>query len=259
MAPCGSPGFSANNVGRITTAGAITRYPVPTSYSELNGIAAGPDGAIWFTESTPDSFPHGITAGPDGALWFTETAGRIGRITTSIGFIEFPVPTPGSEPLGITSAPDGALWFTEYTGNKIARITTGGLVTEFPLPHARAFPSGITTGFDGALWFTLWNLESMGHAPVCALGFNASYASGTLTMSFDLGIDTPATLDIILHGPAGTIGEPFGLALEPVRPPYSFTMKWASVPAVGEVTVQPVLQGTSGAICSEWTTVNTTP
>jgi len=145
---------------------------------------------------------------------------------------------PAGEPTAVTRGPDGALWFTEYTGNKIARITTG---------------------FDGALWFTLWNLESMGHAPVCALGFNASYASGALTMSFDLGIDTPATLDIILHGPAGTIGEPFGLALEPVRPPHSFTMKWTSVPAVGEVTVQPVLQGTSGAICSEWTTVNTTP
>jgi streptogramin lyase len=44
----------------VTTSGAFTEHPVPTS----------------------GSAPYGITTGPDGALWFTEAFGnRIGRIT----------------------------------------------------------------------------------------------------------------------------------------------------------------------------------
>ena len=71
----------------------ITEYAVPTSGAYPDGITAGPDGALWFTEyqrqqdradhdrrdrspntpfppATPG--PDGIAAGPDGALWFTE-------------------------------------------------------------------------------------------------------------------------------------------------------------------------------------------
>src|SRR5579864_5791644 len=80
-------------------------YPVPTAYSG----------------------PQGITAGPDGALWFTEIYGdRIGRITTAGVITEYLVPTAHSLPWGIAAGPDGALWFTEnnvYRGNKVGRIT----------------------------------------------------------------------------------------------------------------------------------------
>src|SRR5207248_6214937 len=38
--------------------------------------------------------PRGIAAGPDGALWFTESdAHRIGRITTAGAISEFSLPT----------------------------------------------------------------------------------------------------------------------------------------------------------------------
>jgi virginiamycin B lyase len=48
-----------NKIGRITTAGLVTEFAVPT------------DG----------SGPHSITTGPDGALWFTEYYGsRVGRL-----------------------------------------------------------------------------------------------------------------------------------------------------------------------------------
>jgi hypothetical protein len=76
-----------------------------------------------FPIPTGSSLPQGITAGPDGALWFTERAGnKIGRITTA-GVVtnEFTVPTANSSPFGITAGPDGALWFTEYDANKIGR------------------------------------------------------------------------------------------------------------------------------------------
>jgi hypothetical protein len=42
--------FSANSIGRITTSGEITEYPIPSPNSQSSGIATGPDGSIWFTE-----------------------------------------------------------------------------------------------------------------------------------------------------------------------------------------------------------------
>ncbi len=147
----------------------ITEFPVPTLDSLPWAIAAGPDGALWFTElqhggkigrittagvitefSNGIGNFYGITTGPDGELWFTEE-GQIGRITTSGEITTFPV---SGLPEVITVGPDGALWFTEYYGGKIGRITTDGVVTEFPIPTSNALPVGITAGPDGALWFT---------------------------------------------------------------------------------------------------------
>jgi virginiamycin B lyase len=157
----------------------VAEFPLPTPASYPVGIAVGPDGAIWFTESsyfadtgrnkigritkdgvvtefsipTSDSGPFGIVAGPDGALWFTESlSSKIGRMTTAGGITEFPL-SPGAFPLGICLGRDGALWFCEKAADKIGRITTAGVITEFPLPAGTA-PFMITSGPEGTLWFT---------------------------------------------------------------------------------------------------------
>jgi uncharacterized protein (TIGR03437 family) len=135
----------SNSIGRITTAGVITEYPIPTP--------------------TPGSGPVWITSGPDGALWFTETnANQIGRITTAGVITEFPIPVGGSFATGITRGPDGALWFTETDANKIGRITTAGVITEYPTPTPDSDPIGITSGPDGALWFTEYDGNQIGRA-----------------------------------------------------------------------------------------------
>ena len=140
-----------------------TEYPLPdgTAAAVPSGIAAGPDGAVWFTERTRGAigriaadgsvqeFPlptsvaepasakqaTDIVAGPDGALWFTQSGvDRIGRITTAGAITEYGGVTPGGQPGDIAVGPDGALWFTEYgynQGNRIGRITTAGAVSEF--------------------------------------------------------------------------------------------------------------------------------
>jgi hypothetical protein len=68
--------------------------------------------------------PEGIVAGPDGNLWFTEPTGdRIGRITPAGVVTEFSAGiSPDSQPFGITAGPDGNLWFAEFTGHKIGQI-----------------------------------------------------------------------------------------------------------------------------------------
>jgi streptogramin lyase len=127
-------------IGRITTAGVVTEFSVPTSSSK----------------------PMFLTAGPDGNLWFTEAnACQIGRITTAGVVTEFPTPSAANcvaynafylyAPYVITVGPDGNLWFTEFLNSTVGRVTPAGVITEFSLPAWRN-PYGITTGPDGNLW-----------------------------------------------------------------------------------------------------------
>src|SRR4029453_15437768 len=92
--------------------------------------------------------PFGIAAGPDGNLWFTLSPlsdlpgnSAIGRITTG-GVATTEVSRPhGRDPLGIAAGPDGNLWFVLAGTNAIGRITTSGVVTQFTIPPALSAPA----------------------------------------------------------------------------------------------------------------------
>jgi DNA-binding beta-propeller fold protein YncE len=146
--------------------GEITEYEVPTANAGPYGIAAGPDGNLWFTElnsnkisklspatgeiteyalPTDNVGPYGIAAGPDGNLWFTESAqNKIGHISPSTGeTTEYLIPTTNVSPYAITAGPDGTLWFTQSTQNKIGKIfPTNGSVTEYSLATSTTTSTG---------------------------------------------------------------------------------------------------------------------
>jgi len=170
----------ANRIARVNAFGVVTEYQL-SGGTRPEGITAGPDGNVWFTEAggrgaigmitpsgtitqytaglTQNSQPTAITAGPDGNLWFTETAnpGRIGRITPSGAITEYATGlTPNSQPTAITAGSDGNLWFTETANpGRIGRITPSGAITEYSAGlTANRQPSGITAGPGGDLWFT---------------------------------------------------------------------------------------------------------
>jgi virginiamycin B lyase len=178
---CAGAGVLLLSLVSQLSAQSVTFTAFPT-LGDPNSIAAGPDGALWFTESssnkvgrvgvegtireytipTPNSNPMGITAGSDGAIWFVEfTGNKIGRITVTGEFTEYAIPTPLSGPIGIAADADGTLWFTENTGaiSNIGRITLAGAIMEYSTPTLRSSPYGITAGTDGAMWF----VESGGH------------------------------------------------------------------------------------------------
>jgi virginiamycin B lyase len=141
-----------------------------------------------FPVPTGGSRPYTIVAGPDGALWFTESIGnKIGRITTSGSFKEYPVPTADSGPYGIATGPDGNIWFTERFGDQIARFKIAGQgITEFPIaPFAQAWD--IAPGADGNLWFTEEDIHQVGKIstngdvaefPIGTFGFPTHIAPG---------------------------------------------------------------------------------
>jgi streptogramin lyase len=237
-------------VGRLTPDGALTEFAVPTTGpisgagAGPNGIAAGPDGNLWFADiagnnidqislvgaltefpiPTASAQPSGIAAGSDGNLWFAELDGNnIGRITPSGTITEFPLPTAGSAPFSVVAGPDGNIWFTELDGNKIGRITPAGTITEFAIPAPNSWPTSIAAGPDGNLWF----VEAAGSGQIGRIT-----PTGTITEFPDRG-----TFVAIAAGPDGNlwVTDAFGTSIGRLTTGGMST--WFNVPHVGDGVV----------------------
>jgi hypothetical protein len=272
------------NIGRMTTSGAVTEYPV-SGY--LNGIATGPDGALWFTNDRCSTcgcqigrittagvlteyglpldlcVPRAITTAPDGALWFTinhlgppfsDGESCIGSITTA-GVVQGLRGCVGDFHKllgGITAGPDGALWFTVVDpGPSIGRITTNGVMTQYPATNGNSL-GAITTGPDGALWFT--ENVSVARAPACGLGLDW-FTSGpsTVTLNFkDLGTTTPAIWSTWLKTSQFT-KELWSRSLPALVPPGSFSVSLPFSYPHSWVQVSSLLADSAGhPLCAEW-------
>jgi streptogramin lyase len=166
----------------------ITEYPLPAlgGAKGPEGITVGPDGNIWFVETTAnaigrlnpdgtvDKFPGvgttgtigsnaglaEIVSGPDGALYFTESnRDRIGRITADgLTITESSPIRGGTQVQGLTVGPDNGLWFAEPGQDRVGRMAPGAtptLTNEYQImTGGNQQPYDITTGPDGNLWFT---------------------------------------------------------------------------------------------------------
>jgi len=132
--------YYGNKIGRITPTGVITEFPLPGP-----GFGSG---------------ASGITAGPDGNLWFAETTiGKIGRITPDGAITEFGIPG-GQRAIDITAGPDRNLWFTQFDNDRIGRMTTTGIFSAYRVHTEGSSPWGIAPGPDGNVWFTeIWGSQ----------------------------------------------------------------------------------------------------
>jgi virginiamycin B lyase len=163
---------------RVEPNGSTSTYTLPGVEKEaaINGMALGPDRAIWLSLSeefgsghgevgrfTPDGrlrlwrlpadhAPQQIVAGPDGALWFAEADHHIGRITTDGEISEFTL-RPGLAVNDIAVGEGDSLWFT--TKKRVGRITTSGRLETWLMPEANylfavaAAPAGGAWVSDG--------------------------------------------------------------------------------------------------------------
>jgi streptogramin lyase len=159
---------------RVTTSGAVTQFPTPTSGTSVVGITTGSDGNVWFAELNqskvgritpsgvitefplPASAPQpafDVSLGPDGNVWAIagEEFVKVEPDGTTTGYPG----VPGSGTVSMAAGPDGKLWFLEQGANKVGRMTTAGVIdAEFPIPTASSSAGTITHGPDGKLWFT---------------------------------------------------------------------------------------------------------
>jgi streptogramin lyase len=175
--------FWANRIGRMTPAGVLTEFPIPTPETAPRGIVAGPDGNLWFLEThfrhtavarittagvvteyslgggADDQLqPTDIVAGFDGNLWLNQThpsapQGEIVRVTRDGALKVFAMPK-GTRPGGMASGPDGNIWFTDSSGNMVGRMSPSGVLRQFLLPRRLAQPVAIVAGPGGRMWFT---------------------------------------------------------------------------------------------------------
>ena len=177
--------FLANSVDkyviRITVGGQLTaiQWTASASGMYLEGIAAGPEGGIWFSDTqisgmslsrytpstgardffgAPVGSPQALCIGSDQAVWFAANS-AVGRVTTNSVVTIFTLPSslpPNTVGSGITAGPDGNIWYTDPGRNAIGRINLGSLhsdvsvaLTEFTIPTANAYPQALVSGSDG--------------------------------------------------------------------------------------------------------------
>ena len=115
--------YGVGKVGRMTTSGVATEYPISNPLSQPIDIAAGTDGKLWFVE-----------------LQQTAANKAFGSITPTGVIKEYPTPSnPNSGPRGVAAGPDGNIWFTEYFANNIARGQDAQARTRYVLSLASGF------------------------------------------------------------------------------------------------------------------------
>lgn len=201
----------------VSATNPITEYSLPNSGAGPTGIAEGPDGAMWFTETmqnsigridvsgvitefplpTPAATPIGIAPGPDGAMWFTEEdANQIGRITMSGVITEYAIPIDNSLPLHITAGPDNAMWFTQHRAYAIGRIAMDGTITEY---SSFGQGDGIALGPDGALWATSTSGNRIGRMTTSG-GFTSYVIPTVLSVPIQIAAGTDGAMWFTEYG-----------------------------------------------------------
>ncbi|MFE0460644.1 hypothetical protein ACFW1A_15495 [Kitasatospora sp. NPDC058965] len=136
--------------------------PLHLGLGLANDIAAGPDGALWFTLGglnaigRYDPASHAFSRFPVPGEVLGQVQALFGIIKPGPGntvvmdlpqqnavvtldvathrFTRYTMPTPLSFPVGVWTAGDGSIWVTESLGMRVARIDVGsGTIQEFPL------------------------------------------------------------------------------------------------------------------------------
>jgi virginiamycin B lyase len=118
-------------VGRMTPAGDFALYPTAVEQSAPGGIAVGPDGRLWFTETSRQANEIG-SIGTDGAFGPSVSARNL------------------QGPLAF--GPEGDVWASMWAG--VMRITPQGQHTLFRLSGAQgtAEAKGVVAGAEGDIW-----------------------------------------------------------------------------------------------------------
>ena len=150
----------------------------PYRQCRSHGITAGPDGNLWFTESSANKIgeinpaTHVIAefAVPTANAWSLRDHGgprrqplvhRVTAPTRSVRSTRRPTPSPSSPspprmpiPMGSRAGPDGNLWFTDLSRQHRDDQPDDPRHHRVPHPLRQCHPNWITAGPDGNLWFT---------------------------------------------------------------------------------------------------------
>jgi virginiamycin B lyase len=237
----------AGNVGRITTAGQISEYPIPNNASGLDDT--GPDeivasgGAVWFLTDIGESV-YRVTLGAspsaavayqdqlynaanlapsdDGGVWLMEAHGdgndadgdALMRVNPDGSAVTYPS-THLNDLYAIALAPDGAAWYNDG-GSYLKRVNDAGSQLNVPLPQPPSSVmevSSIAFGADGSPWFTGYHVGGEFGAGACCAQIG-HIAGGTVHLT-RVGPQHAADgflAHSIIRAPDGSIWFAFGAA-----------------------------------------------
>jgi virginiamycin B lyase len=181
----GSTPGSQNFIGRVTTDGSVTLFPISSFGSNSSEIVyppvSGADGNLWFTEGLGNDFvlgrmtPNGAVTdlpvrstdwgevgnGPNGNLIVTMLSANwrneVFQVTTAGALMRYNIPAAVSEAFAhYVGAADGSLWFTDGFGSpKIGLITARGVIRSYKLfrvVHGINDLGSMALGTDGNLY-----------------------------------------------------------------------------------------------------------
>src|SRR5256712_1187413 len=233
-------------------------FDAPAASSSLQGITIGPDGTIWFAETTakrighiipcltgscnvtdygpPPSveiaFPIQLAVDPGGVVWFTDHGrGQFGSFNPSTG--EWRVFGIGycSEsynpdcPIGLPNAisldSDGIVWFSEHFAGRVAKYdpTTGSLTEYFVPATTIPYVWWMWPGPGNLVWFTAFGLGDIGYVNA-SLPVPISISTGVQPVKVEQGTSQaiPASITDHAGGPVYLNVSTNGLA-GPFGPP----------------------------------------
>jgi virginiamycin B lyase len=114
--PSCTPMATPPTIGRITTGGVFTEFPIPSATAQPFGITAGPTGSIWFTEGGSAGNKIGTFA--VNTLTVSETGTGSGQVT--------------SAPAGINCSPSSTACAAGFIGGtSVTLIASAGAASVF--------------------------------------------------------------------------------------------------------------------------------
>lgn len=214
-----------NAIVKMTTTGLTKTHTIPSSNAYPEGIALGPNKAMWFTEwNQPDigaitgkgrfsffnvkqfsgqaSHSVAMVKGPDSRLWFTTGSLGIAAHKVKGPTIVYSTGIDSEDPSGIAVGPNKTLWYVTFSGPDIGKMTTSGHPTNYNVGAFGGF--GLTVGADGRIWF-----PDPGNYRIGAIHTNGTglkyYKSGLIGQPFNIVAARDGNM-YFSTGTTGTVG-----------------------------------------------------
>lgn len=190
--------------------------------------------------------PQGIALGPDAAMWFGCQDGAMGRITTAGAVTYYAVAELGPAGQGtfapvntVITGPGGNIWYAQFSSGIVGIVSpTAGFQKRVRVQPAPL--GGLTVGGDGNVWATNLNNRSIFRitpaARVSEVPINAQVASVATASNGDVWSPPLTGSAIQVVSPAGAVRQlPFGAAAATIaRGPLGYM--WLGDVTTGSIT-----------------------